>query len=273
MASPDNRWWRDPELWIEAFATVNIGGLTFDIYLAHSVNAFRSRAEYIPLFFSAVAPIIMAIALAVRRRHRAVWKALGLLVGGSAVVVGLSGVVFHLESHFFAERTLRSLTYSAPFVAPLAFTGLGFLLVMNRMVSVESAEWGNWVLFFALGGYVGNFVLSLVDHAENGFFFPLEWVPVCASALAVGFLLMPLVMRVSRAFLNLCAAILALEGAVGVWGFLLHAGSNLHGPSTHLFENFIYGAAPLAPLLFPNLMLLGVIGLWQLRGKELPAPQ
>lgn len=26
---------------------------------------------------------------------------------------------------------------------------------------------------------------------------------------------------------------------------------------------FIYGAPAMAPLLFPNLMLLGVIGLWQ----------
>jgi hypothetical protein len=31
------------------------------------------------------------------------------------------------------------------------------------------------------------------------------------------------------------------------------------------FDNFIYGAPPMAPLLFPNLMMLG-IGLWQMRG-------
>jgi hypothetical protein len=31
------------------------------------------------------------------------------------------------------------------------------------------------------------------------------------------------------------------------------------------FKNFIYGAAPLAPLLFPNLALLGMIALWRLQ--------
>ena len=40
-----------------------------------------------------------------------------------------------------------------------------------------------------------------------------------------------------------------------------------------MFDNFIYGAAPLAPLLFPNLMVLGGIGLWQLRAmKSAPHP-
>ena len=53
MATANERWWRQPELWMEVFAVMNIGFLTFDIFLAHSVNDFRNRAEYIPLFFSA----------------------------------------------------------------------------------------------------------------------------------------------------------------------------------------------------------------------------
>ncbi len=143
--------------------------------------------------------MLLIVALAVRDRWPAVWKDLGYLVGWAAVLVGLTGVILHLQSHFFYERTLRSLTYSAPFAAPLAYTGLGFLLIMNRMVDPETLEWAQWVLLLALGGFVGNFVFSLADHAENGFFHPLEWVPVVASAFAVGFLAVPLVMRVSTA--------------------------------------------------------------------------
>lgn len=265
MPAVDSRWWYRPELWVDAFATVNIAFLTFDIFLAHSVNQFRRPEEYIPLLFSAMSPLLMGVALVQRTRRRTVWKVLGCVVGWGAIAVGLTGVILHLESHFFVERTLRSLTYSAPFVAPLAYTGLGFLLVMNRMVVPESEEWAQWVLLFALGGFFGNFVLSLADHAENGFFYRVEWAPVVASAAAVGFLVVPLLIRVSRAFLDFCALILLAEAAVGVWGFMLHASSNLQGPSIHVFDNFIYGAAPLAPLLFPNLTLLGAIGIWQLR--------
>jgi len=259
------RWWAEPQIWVEAFATANIGFLTFDILLAHSVNQFRNQAEYIPLLLSASAPFLLIFALAVRYRWPAVWKDLGYLVGWVAVVVGLTGVVLHLESHFFYERTLRSLTYSAPFAAPLAYTGIGFLLIMNRMVDPEAQEWAQWLLFLTLGGFIGNFVFSLADHAGNGFFRAEEWVPVVASSIAIGFLVVPLLMRISRPYIDLCAAVLVLESAVGLWGFILHATANLHGPSVHAFDNFIYGAPPMAPLLFPNLMVLGVIALWQLR--------
>lgn len=268
MAAPSKPWWNQPELWLEIFAVLNVGFLTFDIYLAHSVNQFRNRAEYIPLFFSATAPVALIIGLTQRTGHRLIWKILGYLVGGAAIMVGLTGVILHLESHFFYERTIRSLTYSAPFAAPLAYAGLGFLLIMNRMVDADSIEWAQWVVLFTLGGFVGNFVFSLADHAENGFFFPVEWVPVTASAIAIGFLAVPLLRRVSRVYIDLCAAVLVLEAAVGLWGFALHATGNLQGPSVHAFDNFIYGAPPMAPLLFPNLMLLGIIGLWQLRNNE-----
>jgi hypothetical protein len=45
---------------------------------------------------------------------------------------------------------------------------------MNRMVDPESTEWAQWVLFLTLGGFIGNFVFSLADHAKNGFFNPFH---------------------------------------------------------------------------------------------------
>jgi hypothetical protein len=209
----------------------------------------------------------MLIALALRDRWAAVWKDLGYFVGWAAVLIGLTGVIFHLESRFFFERTLQSLTYSAPFAAPLAYTGLGFLLIMNRMVDPRSVEWTRWILLFTLGGFIGNFVFSLTDHAENGFFYPTEWTPVVASAVAVGFLAVPFATRISVQFIYLCGIILLIEAVIGMWGFVLHAAANLYGPSIHPFANFIYGAPPMAPLLFPNLAILGLISFWHLRSS------
>jgi hypothetical protein len=260
------RQWSRPGLLLEIFVLLNLGFLTFDIYLAHSVNGFRQQAEYIPLYFSALAPVVLFVGLAFQRKRPWVWKALGHAVGGAAILVGLTGVVLHLDSSFFYERTIRSLTYSAPFAAPLAYTGLGFLLVLNRLLDSKSEEWARWVLFLALGGFIGNFVFSLTDHAENGFFDRLEWAPVVASAIAVGFLATPLLASVSKRFLALCGAVMLAEAGIGVWGFILHAERNLAGPSVHAFDNFIYGAPPMAPLLFPNLVALGVLALWRLRG-------
>ncbi len=101
MENPSERWWARPQIWVEGFAIANAGFLTFDIYLAHSVNQFRNRAEYIPLVFSATAPLLLILALAVRYRWPAVWKDLGYLVGWLVLFVGFTGVILHLQSHFF----------------------------------------------------------------------------------------------------------------------------------------------------------------------------
>jgi hypothetical protein len=247
-------------LWLELFVLVNLTFLGPDIYLAHSANSFHHRAEYVPLIFSLAAPVVLLAGLSSRKA--AVGRVLGFAVGVGAVVIGIAGLLWHLESRFFRELTLESLVYTAPFAAPLAYTGLGLLLLVNRMVNPQSAEWSQWVVLLALGGFVGNFVFSLADHAQNGFFHAAEWIPVASSAFAVGFLLMPFLVRIKRAFLSACTGVLLLQAAVGLLGFYYHTAANLHGPAPSMFDNFVYGAPALAPLLFPNLVLLAFIGLW-----------
>jgi hypothetical protein len=259
-----NKWYRDQRLWLEAFVLVNLAFLSLDIYLAHSVNQFRRPAEYVPLYFSLAAPLVLLAGLLAGEwlACPAVWRDLGYLVGCLAVVMGLVGVVLHLDSRFFIERTLKSLVYAAPFAAPLAYTGLGLLLIMNRMVRSDAPEWPQWVVLMALGGFAGNFLFSLTDHAQNGFFHWTEWIPVVSSAFAVGFLVTPFLTPVGRRFLRLCGVILLVQAGVGLLGFYLHTAANLRGTSARWLDNFIEGAPALAPLLFPNLVLLAGIGLW-----------
>jgi hypothetical protein len=263
-------WSIDHTLLIEVFVLVNLAFLSLDIYLAHSVNQFARSAEYIPLYFSLAAPPVLLLAIMLCSiGFRAAWRDLGHLVGWTAIAIGMAGVVFHLDSHFFHERTLKSLVYAAPFAAPLSYTGLGLLLLLNRMVDGKSAEWAYWVLLLALGGFVGNFIFSLTDHAQNGFFYTTEWIPVASSAFAVGFLAVPFLTPVTRRFLWLCVLVLIVQALVGLLGFWFHAAANLHGPSSEWLENFIHGTPVMAPLLFPNLVLLALVGLWML-GKQLP---
>ncbi len=159
--------------------------------------------------------------------------------------------------------------YTAPFVAPLAYAGIGFLLVMNRMVAFESPDWSRWVLFLAMAGIVGNFVLALCDHAQNGFYSAWEWTPVYVSALAVGFLVMATTKSPTHAFLRICCGVLALSVVIGVIGFGLHFEANWRAPST-MRDNFLYGAPILAPLLLPNVALLAGIGIWDIYAKSKP---
>ncbi len=260
----ESSWWgRHKAAVLEAFVLSNYAFLILDVYLAHLVNRFRYGAEWIPVGFSIVAVLVLAPALIlrVRGRGRSFARHAGLVVGYASIAVGLAGVFYHLDSQFFSQWTIRSLVYTAPFVAPVAYAGLGFLLLVNRTVPSGDAEWSQWVVFFALGGFVGNFGLSLCDHAMNGFFHATEWLPVFASALAVGFLGVALVEQ-HRTFLRISVAVLALQIVIGVVGFYFHLAADINGVSSSLFENFVHGAPVFAPLLFVDLVLLAMIGLW-----------
>jgi len=258
-----NQWAGAHDLWLEVFVLFNFACLTGDILLAHSENSFRNRAEYIPLWFSGAAAVFLFAALIARIKTQslALWKWIGYGVGWISVAVGIAGVAYHLESSFFYERTLRSLTYAAPFAAPLAYVGLGCLLLMNRMVAFPTRDWAKWTLLFTLGGFAGNFALSLSDHAVNGFYHWSEWIPVFSCALAVGFLFVLFAGDESPGYAKLCAAVLTLQIVVGIAGFVLHALADLHGPSHSFVQNVIHGAPPFAPMLLPNLALLGLLGL------------
>jgi hypothetical protein len=252
----------------------NLAFLALDIFIAHSENGFLRREEYFPLYFSLASPLLLAAALLAREfwRKPRIWSVVGFGVGLLSVALGLAGVIYHLDSQFFYERTIRSLTYAAPFAAPLAYTGVGMLLLLNRMEPAASPDWPKWILFLALGGFAGNFALSVTDHAENGFFRWTEWLPVASSAFAVSFLVVFFIAPVSTRYLKACTAVILLQALVGLSGFAFHVMADLHGPSRSFFQNVVNGAPPFAPLLLPNLMVLALIGLWAMRSSfQLPS--
>ena len=233
---------------VELFVFGNLAFLALDIYLAHSINDFAHPAEWIPFYFSLVVPPLMLPGVIRRECHRGVGLKVGLSVGVGSVLVGIAGMLLHLSSNFFQEQTLKALVYTAPFAAPLAYSGVGFLLILNRMEPAPSRAWGPWVVFLALCGFVGTLALSLFDHAQNGFFVAAEWIPVIASAFAVSFLVVMVLRQTDRLLLNACVVVMFFQILVGMLGFGLHLFADLNGPATSLAKNVIYGAPLFAPL-------------------------
>jgi hypothetical protein len=273
QAESPGRAWGEPVLWLEVFLLGNVAFLAVDILIAHKMNDFAHPGEWIPVAFSALASLMLlagwALAGIVPRtagspgaRGPSWW--LGTLAGAGAVVVGVVGLIYHLDSDFFALQTIRSLVYTAPFVAPLAYAGVGLLLLLDRMVDPRSVDWARWVVLLAAGGFVGNFVLSLADHAQNGFFNPLEWVGVVAAAVAVGLLVGAVVEYRSPTVRNLAAIAMVVQAIVGLAGFAFHLRGNLLSPMERFADKFVFGSPVFAPLLFTNIAVLGLIGLWAL---------
>ncbi len=260
--------WPRPVL-VELFAIANLAFLTLDVFLAHSVNAFHYPIERIPVGFGVLGATILLAGLIVDAfdLRRAGARSAGYVVGWAAILVGVIGLFLHLRSSFFEEQTLKNLVYTAPFMAPLSFTGLGFLVLLNRQVPRASLDWGRWVLFLALGGFVGNFVLSLADHAQNGFFDLREWIPVAAAAFAIGFLFLLFLRPADRALRLVTLGVLAIQVVVGLAGFALHVVADLGPHGAGIVEGVLYGAPPFAPLLFADLAVLAAIAIWDLAEK------
>ena len=261
-----NLWSRHRRQIVEFFALFNLAFLALDIYIAHSMNAFHHWAEWIPFYFSLGAPLLLLIGVSSIDRSPGKW--IGYSVGWGSVAVGITGLIYHLGSNFFEQQTIRSLVYSAPFVAPLAYTGVGFLLLLNRMVDADGPEFGKWLILLALGGFIGNFILALADHAQNGFFETIEWIPVFSAAIASGFLVSAFSFKNSREFLTAAIVVMAIQVIVGMFGFYFHGVAVLNGPAPDFFDNVVFVAPVLAPLLFADIALLGVFGLWDVRTKS-----
>lgn len=275
----------DPLVLVEAFVASNLAFLAVDIFAAHSMNGFAHWAEWIPFGFSLVSPVAFALAAVLAGSIRPPllragalnmreWAALavGLLVGAGSIAVGIAGLVLHLESQFFQQQTLHNLVYAAPFIAPLSYSGVGLLILLNRMVPSESSEWPRWVVLLALGGWVGNFVLSLTDHAQNAFFYQTEWIPVCSSALAVGALLVAIADYRNRVYLQLCIGLMVIETLVGIIGWILHLMAIAKSPMDTVWDRIIYSAPVFAPLLFADLALLAIIGLGTMYARASTSP-
>ncbi len=248
-----------PRRCAEWFVVGNIAFLGVDIMLAHAENAFRRRVEWAPVVFSGVATLLL-VPMALGWSGR-LWRRVEVAVGAAAVLVGVAGLAFHLESGFFQQQTMRDLVYAAPFVAPLAYVGVGLVLLMLRTGQMPDAEMGWWLLLLALGGFAGNLGLSLLDHAQNAFFRWTEWIPVFAAAFGSAFLLVAWIRPpVSPAVVAWW--LLGVQTAVGILGFVLHLWADWHRQAVHLADRLIYGAPAFAPLLFADLALLAAIGLW-----------
>jgi hypothetical protein len=256
-------------LLIEAFAIFNFAFLGLDIYIAHYINRFSLWQEWIPFAFSLGSASILALLLyfAYKAEDVSWYRLIGYIIAGSSIIVGLLGFYYHLESGFFHHISIKNLVYTAPFVAPLAFAGLGCLMILSRIEDVLNEEWGLWVTFLAMGGFVGNFILSLADHAQNGFFNSNEWIGVVASAIVIGFLLAAVSFREDVLVLNWAIGLSYVQIAIGLLGFYFHFSANYAGGSTFV-DNFLYGAPIFAPMLFSNLGILALIGLYDIRSKQ-----
>ena len=275
-------------------AALNEIFLGVDIYLAHRISGTIVPYEWIPIVFGPIAGVLLLVAgvIALRQRPLATWLATVVLLASAAV--GLLGAYFHLRRAALpagpegAQLTVRLLVWGPPVLGPLMFGLVGLWgisaawiedppdsgrlrIAEGRYLQLPLSKTRAYFLMFSLGTLV-TVISAVLDHARTGFENEWVWMPLVVGVFAtivmaaLGFLERPT--RADLIIYTLTMLLLIVTGLVGAY---LHVGDNLTARGAFVAERFIRGAPFLAPLLFANMGVLGLLTLLDPRSEQLRA--
>lgn len=258
------------------FVGVNFFLVGIDVALAHAVNDFVPVYEWIPVFYAPLG-VISSLLVAVQSRPKKITAFLhiGLMLLG--VVVGVLGTAFHGNAVLnpVQRLTWTWLVFGSPILAPLAFAGIA--LVGLYSITREVPEQPGMLQVPGLGtfrapisrdrhflwlvglGFAGSALTSIIDHAQYGYTV-YKLIPIVFGLFATSVVISLAVSKRWTAgdelvyFWTMITAIL-----VGILGFGFHLSADLAGTGQISLERILVFAPIMAPMLFSDLGLLGLI--------------
>ena len=273
-------------------AAVNEIFLGIDIYLAHSISGTIVPDEWIPIIFGPVAGALLLLAGLIALRHRPTATLLATVVLLCSAGVGLLGMVFHLRRAALPDAapgqqlTVRLLVWGPPMLGPLMFALVGLWGISAAWVedppdSGRLRLWGRVGLqlplsktrayFLMMGcGAMVTTISAVLDHVRTGFDNDYLWIPTVVGVFATLVMItLGALERPTRADLTIYAGTMLLLMLTGLIGAVLHIQDDLTARGAIVTERFIRGAPFLAPMLFANMGMLGLIVLLDPRSEIL----
>ena len=265
-------------------AAVNEFFLGLDIYLAHRISGTIVPNEWIPIIFGPLAGGLLLFSGLVALRRRNTAALLANLVFIASIVVGLLGAYFHLERAILPTAppgqrfNVPLLVWAPPILGPLTFSLVGLIgmsaawvekpvdsgrltLLAGRAIRLPYSKTSAFLFMTSLGT-LATVISSVLDHARTGFANPWLWIPTVTGVFGVlvafGLAVLRSPSRAEIAVYIGAMLALILTGLIGAW---LHIQENLTASGQFVSERFIRGAPFLAPLLFANMGVLGLIAL------------
>lgn len=259
--------------------------LSLDIWLAHDANGTIRPFEWIPIIFGVVAGVLLLLAGLISLRRRGTAIVISLVVFLSSIVVGLLGAFFHLQRAIPPSGVLGSgkpldlFVFAPPVLGPLAFAGIAIIGVIAAVYE-RPADSGNMVipglfswqvplnktrqyLVWVGLGILVSLLNSVLDHGRFNFENVYVWIPTVVgvfatvSAITLGFIEEP-----SEGEINTFIVTMIVLIVVGAIGFFLHVGTDLTAGGGIVWERFLRGAPLLAPLLFSNMGMFGLLAVY-----------
>jgi len=269
-------------------AAINEIFLGVDHYTAHLISGTIVIREWIPIVFGPVAGVLLLVGGLIALRNRPVATVLGSLVLVASVAVGLLGAYYHFVRAILpsgpagARVGLDLLVWAPPILGPLFLSFVGVVgisavfeeeppgsgrvqVLPGRHVRLPYSKTRAYLFLIGMG-ILATTISSVLDHARTGFENPWLWVPtlvgIFALAVSIG---LGAVRTPQRADVLIYVGAMLLLILVGLVGFVLHVQENLVAGREIVLERFLRGAPFMAPTLFANVGLLGLIVLWEPR--------
>ena len=265
-------------------AAINEIFLGIDIYLAHNISGTIVPNEWIPIIFGPLAGAILLVAGLIAIRNRPLATILANLVFIASIIVGLLGAYFHLIRAILPTAapgeivSVQLLVWAPPIFGPLTFALVGLIGISAAWIE-EPPDSGTLIFlggrrlhlplsktrayFFLVSlGALATVFSSTLDHARTDFSNPFVWIPLIVGvfgtviAAILGMISTPGWNDLAVYFVTM--ALLILTGVVGLG---LHINENLIAEGSIVVERFLRGSPLLAPLLFANIGMIGIIAL------------
>ena len=258
--------------------------LGVETYIAHLISGTIVPNEWIPILFGPISGVILIIAGLIATQKRPLATMLATLVFIASIVVGLLGAYFHLLRAMMPyavpgeQLSVPLLVWAPPILGPLTFSLVGLLglsaawiedpvdsgrliLLGGKKVTLPYSKTRAFI-FMAGMGALATVISSVLDHARTDFTNPWLWVPTAVGvfttvvAVALGAIDQP-----TRADFFTYASAMLLMMLVGVIGTILHINENLTTQGVFVGERFLRGAPFMAPLLFADIGMIGLVAL------------
>ncbi len=264
-------------------AAINELFLSVDIYLAHSISGVIHTYEWIPIVFGISAGVILLLAGLIALRNRPLATILANLTFLGSIIVGGMGVYFHLQRTTLLTgagenigQATNALVWAPPFLGPLFFALVGVLgisaawieappesgrlrLLGARTIQMPYSKTRAYFLIVALF-VLATLISSVLDHSRFNLRSVWVWLPITAGLFALGAsLALGFIARPNRGDLTVYAISMILLILVGMVGWVLHFNTTLAPRGIIVVERFLRGSPFLAPLLFANVGLMGLI--------------
>jgi glucan phosphoethanolaminetransferase (alkaline phosphatase superfamily) len=266
-------------------AAINALFLAFDHYLAHSISGTIVPREWIPIVFEPVAGALLLLGGLIALRRRPLATVIGAVTLLASIGVGFLGAYYHLLRSLLLtapageQVRLSFLVWAPPILGPifLAFVGMvgisaiwiedppgsGVLILLGgRKLRMPYSK--TRAYYFLIGlGILAATLSSVMDHSRIHFQNPWFWVPTAAGVFGTVVAVTMGALEERRRFdLLTYAGSMLLLMLVGAVGAVLHVENNLSVGGAIVVERFIRGAPLMAPLLFANMGLLGLVVLF-----------